>query len=74
MPLPLGPSSTVSGVRFLNSSSRKARKFRTLRYSIRAGARGRDKFAWVRLTSGIFVSLMFVTGGVCGSYTNTPVM
>ena len=37
-PLPLGPSSTVSGVKCVNSTSLKARKFRTLRRSIRGGA------------------------------------
>ena len=37
LPLPLGPSSTVSGVIFLNSTLRSARKFRTFRFSTRGG-------------------------------------
>lgn len=38
LPLPFGPSSTVSGVSSLNSTSCRARKLRTLSDSIRAGA------------------------------------
>ena len=38
LPLPLGPSSVVIGVRFLNSTFRKARKFCTRKCSIRGGS------------------------------------
>lgn len=65
--IPLGPSSPVSGVKGVSSTSLKARKFRTLRRSIRGGAPPLIVTALIPLISPVMAARLCLAGVAPGA-------